>query len=65
MYAVSKGRRERDIVRPSAPVQIAPELPTAATRCIREFNPASQEIWCGNADLYQIVWYKFRLITYF
>ncbi len=28
-YAVLKGRRERDIVRPPAPVQITPELPTA------------------------------------
>ncbi len=28
-YAVLKGRQERDIVRPPAPVEIAPELPTA------------------------------------
>ncbi len=30
-YAVLKGRRERDIVRPPAPLQIALELPTATT----------------------------------
>ncbi len=29
-YAVLKGCRERDIVRPPTPVQITPELPTAA-----------------------------------
>ncbi len=30
-YAVLKGRRKRDIIRPPAAVQIAPELPTATT----------------------------------
>ncbi len=30
-YAVLKGRRERDIVRPPTPVQMALELPTVTT----------------------------------
>ncbi len=51
-YAVLKGRREHDIVRPPTPVQITPELPVSyrpLPRFIREFNPASQEIWSGPA----------------
>ncbi len=41
MYAVLKGRQERDILRPPAPVQIAPELPTATALYsgIRECRP--------------------------
>ncbi len=45
-YAVLKGPRERDIVWPPAPVQITP-VTDHYRRFIREFNPASQEIWSG------------------
>ncbi len=40
-YAVLKGCRERDIVRPPTPVQITPELPC--------FIPALQDIWSDPA----------------
>ncbi len=43
-YAVLKGCRERDIVRPPTPVQITPELPTATV-----FYSRLQEIWSGPA----------------
>ncbi len=46
-YAVLKGRRERDIVRPPTPVQITPELPTATVFY-------SQEIWSGPAECRQL-----------
>ncbi len=49
-YAVLKSRREQDIVRPPAPVQIAPELLTTIA-FIQEFNPTSQEIWPGPAGM--------------
>ncbi len=43
-YAVLKGCWEWDIVRPPAPVQITPELPTVTV-----FIPALQEICSGLA----------------
>ncbi len=49
-YAVPKGCRERDIVRPPTPVQITPELPTAAvfySRVARNLV-GSREKQCGD-----------------
>ncbi len=49
-YAVLKGCRERDIVRPPTPVQITPELPTAAvfySRIARNLV-GSREKQCGD-----------------
>ncbi len=45
-YAVSvlKGHRERDIVKPPTPVQIAPELPTATMLCSGNYS-------CGARNL--------------
>ncbi len=43
-YAVLKGCRERDIVRPPTLVQITPELPTVTV-----FIPTLQEIWSDPA----------------
>ncbi len=52
-YAVLNGRRERDIVRLPAPVQIAPELPTVTAlyslKLILRRNLVGDS--CGNADL--------------
>ncbi len=45
-YAVLKGRRERDIVRPPLLFKLHQRY-RPLTRFIREFNPASQEIWSG------------------
>ncbi len=49
-YAVLKGCRERDIVRPPAPVQITPELPTAAVFYFRITRNlvGSREKQCGD-----------------
>ncbi len=48
-----KESRELNIVRPPAPVQITPELPTA-TAVYSEMYPALQEIWSGPRLLREI-----------
>ncbi len=66
-YAVLKGRRERDIVRPPAPVQITPELPSATalysgieSRIAR--NLVGFRGSRGNADLYPQVVYQVSFV---
>ncbi len=67
-YAVLKGRRERDVVRPPTAVQITPELPTATafnsriesgvTRNLVRCRPLLQSIsWCHVNSSNQTCWW--------